>query len=725
MSQIYQVTADITQAKIELTKAKLKKQFPDWSPESGDEGIVGTGINGEVTEADIRKHNRHPLRQRRMKRAKSESQQGMIKDIETSIKELEDGAAVHLQTSVKSEATSSKWEEGNDVSSMMRAFIDELNSFAKAEANQPKSDQSMPVANSIQKPAKPSTSSSSSLASTPTPKAKPAYKTPEERSAYIKAQAEKRMNERLAKLGISRNKNHEREEAAPERAPEPKPEPKVEQRAERQEAKQEPKPQPREAPEQPKPQPQVQQNVEQPKPQVASQLVEPKPVHAERNVPEESDDEEDAEYAALLKQKQEMEARKKEKELRKKQEREARLAKLKKEMAALEDDSDEEPAQVQAVSYKPSSVHNEKKPNQSESQPEAKTEPQAPAASKPAEQAPEQTKPSAEAASASSETGPHKSNPFAKFATGQPSTPGANSNPFFKPTNKTESVDQNKLAAQRASQRGLGSEDWSDEEENSSDDEEPNRAGAAKLASLLFGGMPQPLSRATTGNAGFQAQPSQPQAPQAPEAPQASQPEQAPQPPQEAPAVPVPQGQPPVPETQPPVPQGQPPVPETQPPVPETQPPVPETQPPVPQAQPSEPVAGSAESAPPLSASSHISDDSSFDNTTDSSDDFATPSPQAFPPPPTDGIPPPPPPQGMPPPPPPPAPHHLWLGTPSPSEDLPPPFVWRLPAPPSGGPSAVPNLGALLGQIQGGKALKKVDDSEKHVAENSLAGRVL
>ncbi|EEQ38639.1 hypothetical protein CLUG_02765 [Clavispora lusitaniae ATCC 42720] len=805
MSQIYQVTADITQAKIELTKAKLKKQFPDWSPESGDEGIVGTGINGEVTEADIRKHKSKQLLRQRMAaltgkpipggsnkdaeaqlqqeieaaKRESESQQGMIKDIETSIKELEDGAAVHLQTSVKSEATSSKWEEGNDVSSMMRAFIDELNAFAKAEANQPKSDQSMPVANSIQKPTKPSTSSSSSLASTPTPKAKPAYKTPEERSAYIKAQAEKRMNERLAKLGISRNKNHEREEAAPEKAPEPKPEPKVEQRAERQEAKQEPKPQPREVPEQPKPQPQVQQNVEQPKPQVASQIVEPTPVHAERNVPEESDDEEDAEYAALLKQKQEMEARKKEKELRKKQEREARLAKLKKEMAALEDDSDEEPAQVQAVSYKPSSVHNEKKPNQSEFQPEAKTEPQAPVASKPAEQAPEQTKPSAETASASSETGPHKSNPFAKFATGQPSTPGANSNPFFKPTNKTESVDQNKLAAQRASQRGLGSEDWSDEEENSSDDEEPNRAGAAKLASLLFGGMPQPLSRATTGNAGFQAQPSQPQAP---EAPQASQPEQAPQPPQEAPAVPVPQGQPPVPETQPPVPQGQPPVPETQPPVPETQPPVPETQPPVPetqppvpetqppvpQAQPSVPVAGSAESAPPLSASSHISDDSSFDNTTDSSDDFATPSPQAFPPPPTDGIPPPPPPQGMPPPPPPPVPMPPSDGVPPPPSAIPPPPMGippppmgvppppsavppppqapppsfgsappapggpppppsflSAPAPPSGGPSAVPNLGALLGQIQGGKALKKVDDSEKHVAENSLAGRVL
>ena len=34
--------------------------------------------------------------------------------------------------------------------------------------------------------------------------AKSAYATPEERAAYIKQQAEKRMNERLAKLGITR-----------------------------------------------------------------------------------------------------------------------------------------------------------------------------------------------------------------------------------------------------------------------------------------------------------------------------------------------------------------------------------------------------------------------------------------------------------------------------------------------------------------------------------------
>jgi hypothetical protein len=31
----------------------------------------------------------------------------------------------------------------------------------------------------------------------------------------------------------------------------------------------------------------------------------------------------------------------------------------------------------------------------------------------------------------------------------------------------------------------------------------------------------------------------------------------------------------------------------------------------------------------------------------------------------------------------------------------------------------------LLGQITGGKSLKKVDDSEKHIADGATVGRVL
>ncbi|KAM9923449.1 hypothetical protein OXX59_005161, partial [Metschnikowia pulcherrima] len=67
----------------------------------------------------------------------------------------------------------------------------------------------------------------------------------------------------------------------------------------------------------------------------------------------------------------------------------------------------------------------------------------------------------------------------------------------------------------------------------------------------------------------------------------------------------------------------------------------------------------------------------------------------------------------MPPPPPPPGPP-------------PPPMLSSsnggISAPMAGGPS---DIGALLGQIQGGKSLKKVSDDEKHIADAAVVGRVL
>lgn len=728
ISRVYQVNSEIAKVKAQLAKSKLQKQFPEWNPEGGEESIVGTGPRGEVTESDRRKFKSKQLLKQRMaaltgkpysdgsnkeadsqyqeevKKAniESESQSAIINDIEKSIKELEEGASVYLQVSVKSETGLNKWENGEGISGALKQFVDELNAFSRAQKKQTEAASTSQTSQQVPRavPAQ-ATASGTSAA---TQKAAPAYTTPAERAAYIKAQAEKRMNERLAKLGISRNKTGGTAEE------QQKSEPVENQTSTASQA-------------------QVNRAVETPKASQPTKTEQPVPqtpkaeVKAPVKPEEESDDEEDAEYAALLKQKQEMEARKKERDLKKKKEKEERLAKLKREMAALENGDNSSDEEVAAAPlYNPSSI------NQSKPEPVKSTPATQETVSQAAARVPEeQTKTPAQANEGQAR---HESNPFAKLggnkdatsSSGTPSlVPGANTNPFFKSNKSSEPVDQKKIDAQRASQRGLGSESWSDEEENSSDDEEPNRAGAAKLASLLFGGMPQPISRATTGNAQFQSQAAQTRAPeeqkettpiQAPPIPQAPPVQQAPVP--EAPATQIPAvldstqhqdeesssddefttpspqaypldspptapGDAAAPSEIPPIPYGVPPIPNGVPPIPTGAPPIPTEVPPTPNAAPPAPP------APPVPTS-------------------APPIPNGAPPPPA-GVPPPP----------------SFLSAPS-APPPPPSLGGASSAPPSGG---APNIGALLGQIQGGLSLKKVDDSQKNISDGATVGRVL
>lgn len=679
LANVFAVNSEIAQVKTQLAMAKLQKEYPGWHPDNGED-IVGTGPNGEVTQLDIRKYKSKQTLKKRMaeltgkpysdgsnkdadlklqqeiERANTESntQTSIIKDIESSIKELEDGASVYLQVSVKTETGESKWEKGDGVSNAMKLFIDELSAFSRAQAKQSAPAISRPS----QQDKQTSSPGPSATANNVPQKSAPTYKTPEERSSYIRAQAEKRMQERLFKLGISRKKTSSLSE---ENAPETK------------ETQQEitKTVEPVKAP----------ATVEQPKqlpapvqaPIQSAKIISNGQVDDRSDESDESeDDEEDAKYAALLKQKQEMEARKKERALKKKQEKEERLAKLRREMAALENEaSDEEPASSLPI-YTPTSSKSQEEPASKpvpEFMPDHVVKPDVPQQNSVAPVA-TQNKDSQGKDKASE---PHKSNPFAKISnnaasTGSvasPLTPGANTNPFFKSKN-AEPVDQKKIDAQRASQRGLGSEGWSDDEgENSSEDEEHNRAGAAKLASLLFGGMPQPLSRATTGNVGFSQL------------------------------------------TPPPIPQQMTPPVIHPPPVPKE--PVPVT--PLVSLAPTAPVALNEE-----------------DTTSDSEEEFATPSPNSDPingsgevsalpsqVPPVSAPPipvgPPPIPVGGPPPPPPPSFSSAPVAPPPP------------PLPPAIG--GAPNIGALLGQIQGGMSLKKVDESEKHISNSSTVGRAL
>lgn len=698
IARINSVTKEIAGAKTELVKKEIAKKYPGWKPDAADE-IQGTGPNGEVTESDVRKHKSKQLLRQRMAaltgksttgggnedaqlqykqeieklRIESESQTAIIKDVELSIKELEDGAAVHLQVSEKTLATSSKWDDGKDLRPEVKEFLDELKRFGTRPA----------VSNTQngQKSTVPSTTSAPPVVQ------KTAKMTPEERSAYMKAQAEKRMNERLAKLGLGRYKNEpkaEKQPASPSAAQISSP-PAVENT-------------PIQAPGSSvttKPDTTLQ------KPQPKS---EPVPKQAAPQNEDSSDDDDDPEYAALLKQKAEMEARKKDRALKKQREKDERLAKLKREMEQLKDSDSEDETPNAATLYTPGSVN---KPAVEPVVKEAAGPGHAANSAALDSVSPPVSQPQASVPTTNL-VGSHASNPFSKPGqSGTSSSLGANTNPFFKPTVKQESVDQKKLDAQRASQRGLGNEDWSDDEVNSSEDDEPNRAGAAKLASLLFGGMPQPISRHTTGNPAA-APPVQAQAP-VPEQKPATSVNAAPS----VPEVPVPDSRTqdgliaPMDATS---------IQASAPPVPTSVPPVPVPQAPVP---------------------THPGDLSDSDS---SNDEFATPSPPTVPfeqPPIAPATDAPPVPSSIPPPPPPsffPTPvadvPSAPFSAPPPPPPPPPPPTGAIPPPPAAGPpslggGAPPNIGALLGQITGGKSLRKVDESEKQISDSATVGKVL
>lgn len=480
ISSIYKVNESIAKQKIELAQLKLLKQNPGWLPDSSSQ-IVGTGPNGEITEYDRKKHKSKLLLKQRMAaltgkslndgsnkdldaqlnqeiesvNREKENKTGMIQDIEASIKELEDGAASFLHVSAKEEVGSNKWEKGEDVSPSVGEFIRELAGLQQKFMPTTQKTTAAP-------PVTPAASTKAHI-SAPAP-SNAAPSNPEDRSAYIKAQAEKRMQERLAKLGISRKSHQTSSEVSIEA--------------------------PREAPREVK------------GPEVTSSVT---PV-AETKAPEPEADEsssDDEEYAALMKQKQEWEAKENERKLKKKQQKEERLARLKREMEDMkkkevqESDDDEEPV-PQAPTYTSRTQQNEK--------PAEKIE------EKVVEEKPGGPVKSPEVVPV---TATHSSNPFAKVGANAGASSGAasksNTNPFFKPVAKKESdIDVKKIEAQRAAQRGLDSNDWSDDEANSSDDEGPNRAGAAKLASLLFGGMAQPPARTDSQEA---------KAPEAPPAP--------------------------------------------------------------------------------------------------------------------------------------------------------------------------------------------------------------
>lgn len=719
MSQLVSVDNQIKDAKIDLFKVKLQKESPSIKFYASEEEksraksrflmkqrmALLTGKPAPTMESFEDGETQLEAEKEKIDK-ETQTQISTMREIETSIRSIADGVSSQLESSNSDQVDYEKYEKGYGISSSdVRLFIDMLKAIKPVAAapSQPIPSQTPPTTYTPE----PSRSTSNSVSS-------PTQATGVDRAAYIKQQAQERMNARLAKLGIRRGQPTSA--LPPTEGPSSPALSKVS-------SPLTPKKQA-----QPPPPPVLRHtNTFNSTPAALPPAVLPVVTEKVEAQPEEEDDE-DKELAELLAQKAKLEEAEKEKQ-KKRAERKAEIARLKAEMQALKekgDDSDEED--------KPE----ESKEKAAPITPMAPTVPQTNgdlSVPQPATIQPSAT---------------HTNNPFFKPGTSEPisqlSTPAIQKgNPFFKPdpsrTSSTSSLnqvfDKNAAEAQRRAQRGQSNGDDDDDwgEENSSEEDEEDAIplrGPAHLASLLFGGGSVP-----------------------PPAPQVS------TPPTETVPVPVP-----VPALDP-VPVA--PVQEAQPastvdtenntdldetfatppstaiatPVPGLSmstmaPPIP-LAPPLPTENgfataevsetPDAPPLPSAEvpSIPPIPNGAHAAYSPPLE-----ADDIAAPPPlpetgAPVPPPlPDTGAPAPPPLPDMSAPPPPPLPD---MGAP------PPPPLPNMGAPPppplpqGGAPLAPPiaagGISALLGEIQGGRLLKKVAEQDKHIASGATVGRVL
>ncbi|KOS19115.1 Actin cytoskeleton-regulatory complex protein PAN1 [Escovopsis weberi] len=235
-SQVRKAEKAIMDARLELFRLKDAKAHP-----GSASNIVGTGPGGSVTEADRLKARARAMMQQRTAaltgrkidtapedldapkrfeeetirvKGEKESNERMVRDVEDSVREFARGIEDSLNEGGKdssSEHEKRRWEDALGVEDEVRDFIFDLQresraarvrsqdkqssrSTASASASEPIQDKAI---SRIESPASTSRTSSPAAAASYS-----AYKTPEERAAFIKQQAEQRMAERLAALGI-------------------------------------------------------------------------------------------------------------------------------------------------------------------------------------------------------------------------------------------------------------------------------------------------------------------------------------------------------------------------------------------------------------------------------------------------------------------------------------------------------------------------------------------
>ncbi|OAA74123.1 polyA nuclease [Cordyceps fumosorosea ARSEF 2679] len=733
-SQVRKTEKAIMDARLELFRLKDAKANP-----GSASTIVGTGPGGVVTESDRLKARAKAMMQQRTaaltgKRVdvpldddsaskrleeesikvknEKESNERMVRDVEESVGVFARGIEDNLKDGARdksSEHERRRWDDALGVEDEVRDFIFDLQRESRAArvrsqdkrttrpaaTEQPRQERAAPVPARVESPV------STSRTSTP-PAAGgsyAAYKTPEERAAFIRQQAEQRMAERLAALGIKAPSKPG--ESAAQRADREKAERAAKlKQAEEEDARRETERRARLADEQGVPPPPPAAEAPKPAPPpprkapkadvVETRAAEQKLAEEHHQQQQEANDmqnavkEEEDEYAkeqrasearlkALEEQVRQGKLRKEEEKKKKKaalaeaREKEAKLAarraeaeaakqrelELQRQLEAMNDDSssDDEDGREQVTPMESSERSVDEEPNSAPPPPPVPVSSPPPTivTSPPAET--ESKNPYKKMMSHPSETAsPATTSPVAAPAAPAPPVPkavappaaDASTNPFHRMTQQGGGSGGSAPAPQAPiSRKRADSDDWGsdkDDDSDDSDDERPGGGNAAQLASILFGTMapPRPLSAA-----GRDSKPASP-------APARDAPIASPPPPPPVPGVGLdaPSGPPPPP-----------------------------------------PMPGSSDLGAPIGAPP--------------------------PPPPMPGVaappPPPPPAGGAPPPPPPPG-----SGAPPPP---PPPGGAPAPAAPAAGPPA-----GFLNQIQGGLKLKKTQTKE---SSGPTVGKVL
>jgi len=243
-SQVRKTERSIADAKLELFRLRDAKAHPGSAA-----SIVGTGPGGAVTESDRLKARAKAMMQQRSAaltgrkietndddlaapkrleeeniriRTEKENNERMVKDVEDSVRDFSRGLEDSLKDGAEdstSEHERRRWEDGLGVEDEVKDFIFDLQRSSRSARVRnedrntgrgslrdeiPRSSTSARESPVSSKPAEAPAPSRPAAAPAPAPTggSYASYKTPEERAAFIKQQAEQRMAERLAALGI-------------------------------------------------------------------------------------------------------------------------------------------------------------------------------------------------------------------------------------------------------------------------------------------------------------------------------------------------------------------------------------------------------------------------------------------------------------------------------------------------------------------------------------------
>lgn len=235
-SQVRKTEKAIFEARLELFRLRDAKAHP-----GNASAIVGTGPGGTVTESDRRRARAKAMMQQRTAeltgkkvdvssedldaprrleeeslkaRTERDNNERMVKDVEDSVQEFARGIEDSLKAggrTAESEHEQRRWEDALGVEDEVRDFIFNLQRSSRSKRIRAEDRRVERPTAPVDPPSAARHASPSTLgARTATPPSNPSgggssyssYKTPEERAAFIKQQAEQRMAERLAALGI-------------------------------------------------------------------------------------------------------------------------------------------------------------------------------------------------------------------------------------------------------------------------------------------------------------------------------------------------------------------------------------------------------------------------------------------------------------------------------------------------------------------------------------------